>query len=111
MLGRRHRQRAIQVQITIGGVFRALAAACRQRAQQHVEHRREEQAEQRHTQHPREHGHAHGMAHFRTGAGRYHQGHDAHDESDRRHQDRAQTQAAGLDGGFHDGALEMVSLW
>ena len=66
-------------------------------AQQHVEHRREEDAERRDADHAGEHRDAHGVTHLRAGADRCYQRHHAHDEGNRRHQDRPQPQAAGLD--------------
>src|ERR1700728_2161641 len=69
-------------------------------ANHHVEDRREDQPEQGDPEHPEEHRDPDRLAHFGTRAGRHHQRQHAEDKRKRRHQDRTQPQAAGLDHGF-----------
>src|SRR5471032_757074 len=93
---------AVHVRVVAMLVDQALAAG--QLAQQDVEHRHQQQAKQGHAQHAGENRHADGLAHFRTGAVRRHHRQHAHDESDRRHQNRTQTHAARFDRRFDDAA-------
>src|SRR5262249_43452960 len=62
-----------------------------------VEDRGEEQPEDRDAEHPAEHRDAECEAHLGPGAGRRDQGDDAEDEGERRHDDRPQPGATGLD--------------
>ncbi len=63
---------------------------------QHVEHWRQQQAEEGDAEHPGEHRDPHRVTHLGTGTAGKYQRHHAHDEGERGHQDRTQTQAAGF---------------
>ncbi len=68
---------------------------------QHVEDGSQQQPEERHTEHSGEHGDAQRMTNLGSRTTRHHQGHDAHDEGKRGHEDRAQAQTRGLQHGRH----------
>ena len=67
--------------------------------QQHIEHRGKEKPEERHAQHAGENRHTHRMPHLGACPGGENQRHHAHDEGERRHQDRAQPDARRLQRG------------
>src|SRR5262245_44660822 len=81
-----------------------------QLAQHDIEHRREEEAEEGHAQHSGHYRDAHDVPHLGAGAGGEHQRRDAGDEGEARHEDRAQPQPAGLDGGVHDAAALLLEI-
>jgi len=66
----------------------------------HVEDGGEEQAEDGDADHAGEDGDAHGLAHFGAGTGRDDEGIYTGDEGDAGHQDRAEPEATGFEGGF-----------
>ncbi len=78
------------------GRLRCLGA----RAADHIEHRREDQAEQGYADHAEEYRRAEGLPHLRPRARRDRQRQNAEDEGEGGHQDRAQADSAGGDGGL-----------
>ena len=67
-----------------------------------VEHRDEQQAEERRGQHAADDARADRMPRIRAGAGGDRQRQHAHDEGERGHQDRAQSQLCGFDHGLSE---------
>src|SRR5688500_15339730 len=65
-----------------------------------VEDRREEETEERHAQHPGEDGDAHRLTNLEAGAGGKHERYDSHYKCERRHENRAQPDAAGSQDGL-----------
>src|SRR4029450_1335588 len=72
-------------------------AAVDRAADHFVEDRREEQAEGRASQQAAERRDAERESHLAAGPGRRHEGDDAEDEGERRHDDRSEPDPAGLD--------------
>src|SRR3954469_6598219 len=82
----------------------------RDAANEHVEERREDQAEEGDAKHPREHGDAHHVAHLRARATGENERHDAHDECERRHENRTQSDARRLERGAQTIATLLLEI-
>src|SRR6202789_2165009 len=85
------------------GCFRAAGEFEQKRFQDYVEDRDEEEVEEGGEGHAADDGSADGVAAVGSGAGGEVERADAEDEGDGRHEDGAETELGGLDGGFGDG--------
>mgnify|MGYP007026932923 CR=1 FL=1 len=83
-----------------GGRKRFGLSAFDDSAENDVEDGGEEQAEDRNADHAEEDGSSKGLAHLGSGSGGEHEREHAEDEGEAGHQNRAQTQSAGLHSGF-----------
>jgi len=78
---------------------------------EHVKHGGEEEAEEGDADHAAEDGGAHGSAHFGSGSGADDEGINPGDEGDGGHEDGAETQAAGFEGGLERAFAVVVALF
>src|SRR5262245_31877935 len=90
--------KAKRLYVVAGWGLRARRSLRDEAANENVEDRREQQAEERHAEHAGEHRDSHHAAHLGASAVRDDERRYARDERERRHENRAQSDAAGLQG-------------